>query len=219
MKMVFIFPNLPDRINPMTALARRLQVRNQESVVLYSSSTNGLLGGEITSASEFRQGSIISFEISRRGADPVSAELPSPQVISYEGPRRRILVVDDESLNRSILSVLLSTVGFEATEADSAEEALVLLKSHFDAVITDIQMPGYDGHRLCRHLRSSPPTENLVIIVSSASVFACDRRFALDSGANDFLPKPVMEEELFEILGRHLKLKWIYRKPDESMNR
>jgi hypothetical protein len=85
MKMVFIFPNLPDRINPMTALARRLQVRNQESVVLYSSSTNGLLGGEITSASEFRQGSIISFEISRRGAHPVSAELPSPQVISYEG--------------------------------------------------------------------------------------------------------------------------------------
>jgi CheY-like chemotaxis protein len=84
-----------------------------------------------------------------------------------------------------------------------------LLKNPFDAVITDIRMPGYDGNTLCRQLRSSPTTENLVIIATSASVFADDQRLALDCGANDFLPKPVMEEELFEILGRHLKLQWI----------
>jgi CheY-like chemotaxis protein len=218
MKIGFIFLNLPDHLKRLTALARRLHARKHEFVVLCSSSTNGLLSGEITSASELGQGSRFSLEISRQGADPVSAELRPPQVISYEGPRRRILVVDDEPLNRSILSVLLSTVGFDATEADSAEKALGLLKNHFDAVITDIQMPGYDGHTLCRHLRSSPPTENLVIIASSASVFTCDRRLALDSGADDFLPKPVMEEELFEILGRHLKLKWIYLEPNESVN-
>src|SRR5258708_20167438 len=138
MKMGFIFPNLPDHLNPMTALARRLHARKNEFVMRYSSSTNGSLGGEIPSASELGQGSTISFEISRRGADPVSAELRPPQVISYEGPRRRILVVDDEPLNRSILSVLLSTVGFDAIEADSAEEALGLLTNHFDAVITDL---------------------------------------------------------------------------------
>jgi signal transduction histidine kinase/CheY-like chemotaxis protein len=178
-----------------------------------------LLGGEITFASELGQGSTFSFEIPRRAADPVSAELHLPQVIGYEGPRRKILVVDDEPLNRSILRELLATVGFDATEADSAEEALGLLKNHFDAVISDIRMPGYDGHTLCRHLRSSPATENLVIIASSANVFAGDQRLALDSGANDFLPKPVMEEELFEILGRHLRLKWIYVERNESANR
>ena len=179
----------------------------------------GLLGGEISISSQLGQGSTFTFAIPLREADPVRAESRLPQVIGYEGPRRRILVVDDEPLNRWILRELLSTVGFDAIEADSPEEAADLLKSHFDAVISDIRMPGHDGHTLFRHLRSSPTTENLVIIASSASVLADDRRLALDAGANDFLPKPVMEEELFGILGRHLQLKWIDGERDESANR
>jgi CheY-like chemotaxis protein len=79
-----------------------------------------------------------------------------------------------------------------------------------------MRMPGYDGNTLCRQLRSSPATENLVIIATSASVFANDQRLALDCGSNDFLPKPVMEEQLFEILGRHLKLQWISVERKES---
>jgi len=53
-------------------------------------------------------------------------------------------------------------------------------------------------------------TKNLIIIASSGSVFADDQHLALASGFNDFLPKPVMEEELFEILRRHLSVKWVY---------
>jgi ammonium transporter, Amt family len=55
-------------------------------------------------------------------------------------------------------------------------------------------------------------------IASSASVFADDQRLALASGFSDFLPKPVMEEELFEILGRHLGLKWIYAQESQATN-
>jgi len=124
--------------------------------------------------------------------------------------------VDDERLNRAILRELLSTVGFDVTEADSSEQALHLLKDHFDAVIYDVRMPGCDGHKLCRYLRSSPATESLVIIASSASVFADDKRLALESGSNDFLAKPVMEEELFEILETQLKLTWISAGQNES---
>jgi CheY-like chemotaxis protein len=177
-----------------------------------------LLGGEIIIASELGCGSTFSFEIPLRGADPVSIELRSPQVIGYEGPRRRVLVVDDEPLNRLILRELLSTVGLDATEADSPEEALRLLKNHFDAVISDIRMPGDDGHTFCRNLRSREQTKDLVIIASSASVFADDQRLARASGFSDFLPKPVMEEELFEILGRHLGLKWIYAQESQATN-
>jgi signal transduction histidine kinase/CheY-like chemotaxis protein len=177
-----------------------------------------LLGGEISIASELRQGSTFSFEIPRRDADPLNPELPSPQIIGYEGRRRKILVVDDESLNRSMLRELLSTIGFEATEAGSPEEASRLLKDHFDAVISDIRMPSYDGHTFCRTLRSSLETKDLIIIASSGSVFADDQRLALASGFSDFLPKPVMEEELFEILQRHLALKWIYAEENRSTN-
>ncbi len=175
-----------------------------------------LLGGEINVESELGRGSKFSFRIPIRNTDPVTPGLRPPQVVAYAGPRRQILVVDDEPLNRALLTELLSTVGFDAIEADSAQAALHVLKNHFDAVITDMRMPGYDGNTFCRQLRSSPATENLVIIATSASVFADDQRLALDCGSNDFLPKPVMEEELFEILGRHLQLQWISVERKES---
>ncbi|HYZ75494.1 MAG TPA: ATP-binding protein, partial [Chthoniobacterales bacterium] len=94
-----------------------------------------LLGGEISVESELDHGSTFSFEIPRRDADPVSLAASSPQITNYEGPRRKILIVDDEPLNRSMLRELLSTVGFEAVEADSAENAFFLVKEGFDAVI------------------------------------------------------------------------------------
>jgi signal transduction histidine kinase/ActR/RegA family two-component response regulator len=175
----------------------------------------GLLGGEITVTSQLGQGSTFSFFIPRREALPDLGETQSTQIIGYQGRRRRILVVDDEPLNRSMLNELLSTVGFVAVEANSPESALSLIKDGFDAVISDIRMPGFDGHTLCRQMRSSPETENLVIIASSASVFAEDQRQALDAGFNDFLPKPVIEEELFAILGKHLELMWIYAGADK----
>jgi signal transduction histidine kinase/CheY-like chemotaxis protein/ligand-binding sensor domain-containing protein len=170
-----------------------------------------LLGGKITVVSEAGKGSTFSFEIAWTDAKPCGPEATSRTAVGYEGPRRRILVVDDELLNRSMLRELLATVGFESAEASCPEEALLVLKQPFDAVISDIRMPGYDGHTFCQKLRSFPETKDLVIIASSASVFADDQRLARASGFTDFLPKPILEEELFQILGTHLRLKWIYR--------
>jgi CheY-like chemotaxis protein len=172
-----------------------------------------LLGGKISVVSEPDRGSTFTFEIPRRDAKPLIPEETSLTIVSYEGPRRKILIVDDEVLNRSLLRELLATVGFESVEATSPEEALSLLNNSFDAVISDIRMPGYDGHTFCQNLRSSAETKDLVVIASSASVFAEDRLLARASGFTAFLPKPVMEEELFEILRRHLGLKWVYAAP------
>jgi signal transduction histidine kinase/CheY-like chemotaxis protein len=175
-----------------------------------------LLGGVITVVSQSGQGSTFSFVIPRREAKAEIRGDEFPQVMGYQGPIRKILVVDDEPLNRSLLRELLETVGFTTVEAGSAEEALTLVRDGFDAVISDIRMPDLDGHSFCRRLRSSPDTRGLVIIASSASVLADDLRLARAAGFSDFLPKPILEAELFEILGRHLVLEWTYAQPDDS---
>jgi signal transduction histidine kinase/CheY-like chemotaxis protein len=176
-----------------------------------------LLGGKISVVSEPDRGSTFTFEIPRRDAKAPIPEVASPQIVSYEGRRRKILLVDDEALNRSFLRELLAIVGFESVEAGSPEEGLSLLNDSFDAVISDIRMPGYDGHTFCQNLRSSAKTKDLVVIASSASVFADDQRLARASGFTDFLPKPVLEEELFQILGIHLGLKWVYAARNNSV--
>ena len=168
-----------------------------------------LLGGQIMVSSKLGNGSTFSFAIPRLEALPV-VRPRSPRITGYQGQRRKILVVDDEPLNRLILRELLSSVGFDSEEADSSERALSLIRFGFDAVISDLQMPDDDGHTFCRTLRASPETKDLIIIGSSGNVFADDQRLARASGFTDFLPKPVTEEELFELLQRHLHLKWIY---------
>jgi signal transduction histidine kinase/CheY-like chemotaxis protein len=169
-----------------------------------------LLGGKIDVVSEPGKGSTFGFEIARTDAKPCGPHAAPRTVIGYEGPRRKILIVDDEALNRALLRELLAMVGFDAVEAGSPEEAKALLHDRFDAVISDIRMPGRDGHTFCKNLRSCSMTKGLVIIASSASVFADDQRLARASGFTDFLPKPILEEELFQTLGTHLRLKWIY---------
>jgi signal transduction histidine kinase/CheY-like chemotaxis protein len=122
-----------------------------------------LLGGKITVVSEAGKGSTFSFEIARTDAKPCGPKAISRTAVGYEEPRRRILIVDDEPLNRAVLRELLAMVGFDSVEASSPDEALSLLHDHFDAVISDIRMPGYDGHTFCRKLRSFPETKDLAL--------------------------------------------------------
>jgi putative two-component system response regulator len=109
----------------------------------------------------------------------------------------KILVVDDQELDRELLASVLSDAGHEVCEAAGGEEALALLRpGSIRLVITDWNMPGMTGPELCHEIRiSGLPTYVYVIILTSRDERA-DRLQALSRGADDFLSKPFDPDEL-----------------------
>ncbi|MEH2361403.1 response regulator [Nostoc sp.] len=131
-------------------------------------------------------------------------------IIGITGNKRKILIVDDNWENRSVVVDLLGDIGFEIVEASNGQEGLdKAVKLKPDLIITDLSMPVMNGLEMIRRLRVLP-FPNLPIIVSSASVFKSDQHESLEVGGNDFLPKPVQADELFQKLQKHLQFEWIY---------
>jgi signal transduction histidine kinase/DNA-binding response OmpR family regulator len=171
-----------------------------------------LLGGEINVTSVLGQGSKFSVELPLNLVTKAPTACDGSKVVGYEGAVRELLLVDDDSSNRDVLKQFLTEVGFRVEEADSGDAALRIMRSRrFDGVISDIRMTGKDGHAFCREVRSDKELAGIMMIASSASVYEDDRQAAESAGFDDFLPKPVKEQGLFQILGEHLGIKWILR--------
>jgi PAS domain S-box-containing protein len=173
-----------------------------------------LMGSTIHVHSELGVGSLFWFDVSLPEAaewvKTAQADLHG-QIIGIKGCRPKILVVDDRWENRSVVSKLLSPIGFDIVEATSGQEGWQqAVECQPDLVITDLLMPEVDGFELIKRLRESDLFKDLIIIVSSASVFEADQYRSLEAGGNDFLPKPVLAAELFQKLQTHLHLEWIY---------
>jgi DNA-binding response OmpR family regulator len=108
----------------------------------------------------------------------------------------KILVVDDTPQNVRLLEAVLGSNGYEVVSASSGQEALEKLAGWLpDLVLLDIQMPGMNGYEVCRRLRENPATQFLpvVMVTSSDSEVRVD---AIDAGADDFLMKPINQQEL-----------------------
>ena len=106
---------------------------------------------------------------------------------------RRILVVDDDDDARLVVATMLAHLGAEVSPAGSVDEALRLLATQpFDAIVSDIAMPGQDGYSLVSQTHSRVPA----VAVSAISTGPEDRRRALESGFADFVRKPVDPQEL-----------------------
>jgi PAS domain S-box-containing protein len=130
----------------------------------------------------------------------------------YEGPRRRLLVVDDVAGNRQMLLDLLEPLGFELHEASDGEQALAQAERlHPDLVLMDNVMPVMDGLEATRRMRAMPALEAVPIITISASAQPTDRDASLAAGANAFLTKPIRVDDLVERIGTLLALRWSAR--------
>ena len=123
----------------------------------------------------------------------------------------RILVVDDTPANVKLLSDLLTYKGYEVVTAASGAEALEKVETgQPDLVLLDILMPGMNGYEVCRTIRKNPATEILPVVMVTSLDPAEERINGLQAGADDFLSKPVDEQELLVRVRSLLRIKELY---------
>lgn len=136
-----------------------------------------------------------------------------------ENQRFRILLVDDEPVNRQVLCNQLSLQGYQLVEAGSGREALDLLQNHgpFDLVLLDIMMPQMNGYEVCAHIREQHPVNELPVIFLTAKNLIADLVDGFEVGANDFLTKPVARGELISRVRTHLQLLDVHRNLEEKV--
>ncbi len=123
---------------------------------------------------------------------------------------KRLLLVDDVSVNREIAVMVLEMHGFSVDQSCDGKEAVEILEKadshYYDAVLMDIQMPimnGYEASRAIRAMKDSVKA-NIPIIAMTANAFDEDRRNALDAGMNAYIAKPIDEQKLIEVLSQVL---------------
>jgi signal transduction histidine kinase/purine-cytosine permease-like protein len=181
-----------------------------------------LMGGELAVSSSLGQGALFRVKLFLPALPhEVAQTLPKPR-LGYAGERRRLLVVDNEEVDRTLLAARLQALGFEVVEASSGTAALAWLTEHasgepralgVDAILMDLAMPGIDGWTTIRRLRELGLSDAPVAIVSAN---AFDKGADNDVGiaADDFITKPVRLDELQDWLGQRLGLQWLETAPE-----
>jgi two-component system phosphate regulon response regulator PhoB len=109
----------------------------------------------------------------------------------------RVLLVEDEPAQRTVLAYNLEAEGFAVTQADNGEDAMVLVDEEDpDIIILDWMMPKVSGIEVCRRLKMRPDTRSIPIIMLSARAEEVDRIRGLETGADDYVIKPYSVLEL-----------------------
>jgi len=107
-----------------------------------------------------------------------------------------VLVIDDNPDILRLMEFLLRDA-YDLLFASSAEEGLQLLQKRMpDVIVSDVMMPGLDGHELCRRLKADPGTQHIPVMLVTAKAEAQGLVQGIDSGADDYLPKPFDAGEL-----------------------
>ncbi len=155
------------------------------------------------------RGAKVAPPVAPASADPVSANrmagAPSRAARS-NGPKLRLLLVEDNQANQEVARIMLGRMGHEVTVANHGEEGLACLaKARFDVVLMDCQMPVMDGFQATRLLRAGgvPGADARVPVVAlTAYAMPGDRERCRDAGMDDYLTKPLRAREVTDLLQR-----------------
>lgn len=119
--------------------------------------------------------------------------------------QNRILIVEDNVMNRKMIGDILKYHGYEVLEAENGLEGVMTAKEHLpDLILLDIQMPGMNGFTALNVLKEAPETKNIKVIAMTSFAMTGDREKILDAGFDDYIPKPINTRELPKLIGRML---------------
>jgi len=128
-----------------------------------------------------------------------------------------VLVVDDGAANRQLVEAYLAGLDCDVRLAEDGPTALARLEAEPpDLVLLDVQMPGMDGYEVCRRIKSTTRGKLIPVVMITALNQTDDRVRALESGADDFMAKPVEQVELVARVRSALRLKALYNTLDSA---
>ena len=167
------------------------------------------MGGTIDIKSEENKGTEIIVRLCQRIAEaPEKSEEQKTISCSPElFVGKRVLLVEDNSMNREIATAILEEAGFKVDTAENGaiavEKVTYYPEGFYDVILMDIQMPVMDGYTATRKIRSleNKAIAKIPIITVSANAFDEDRQTSLEAGMNGHLAKPIVVDELLEVLG------------------
>jgi CheY-like chemotaxis protein len=156
----------------------------------------------------------------------------APGQCADDGGPCRLLVVEDREANRRLLITLLtdlgtpilhpvapgpsdrgprSGTGFEVCGAVNGQEAIEIWERWKPHLIwMDMRMPVMDGHEATRRIKATPQGQSTVIVALTASAFEEDRALILSEGCDDYIRKPFREQEILDVLTKHLGVRFVY---------
>ena len=175
-----------------------------------------LMGGELTFTSKLGIGTTFKINLFLPQSDHGDKDLSVVYTArtGYQGKKRKILVVDNEEVDRELLINILAPLGFEMAQASNGQECLDMYQAFKpDLILMDLAMPVMDGWEASYIIRKIHQSSTIIGIVSAN---AYDKNLENSAGidASDFIVKPVSVEELLDWIGQKLSLTWISSEMD-----